>query len=160
MTTLKTMRWIMYLAGGAGITVAVVLVGIGLIFGRWDQALFAFVWLLLMSANFHEYMTNQNRRDGYHAKEMATMKRDQITWAEQVILSKSLLASRFAHRVSALGLDRDEGSLAAAGNLFAEIAMIELPDGVAENIVKLHAQAAEAAEACRTGQMPSERVLH
>ncbi len=160
MTTLKTMRWIMYLAGGAGIAVAVSLVGIGLIFGRWDQALFAFVWLLLMSANFHEYTRTQNKRDGYHAAEMAELKQDQIKWAEDIVLAKSVLASQFAHRVVAVGLSDDRKAVQAAGALFEAVAKIELPSGVADHIVSLHAKAAEAASACRTGQIPSERVLH
>lgn len=160
MTTLKTMRWIMYLAGGAGITVAVVLVGIGLIFGRWDQALFAFVWLLLMSANFHEYTRTQKRRDGYHAAEMSELKRDQIRWAEDIVLAKSVLASQFAHRVVAVGMGHNQKAIEAAGMLFGAVAKVELPEGCAENVVRLHAQAAEAAEACRIGQMPSDRVLH
>ncbi len=160
MKSVKVAGWIMFLAGSAGIALATVIVGLGLIYQNWPQAALAFVWLLLLSANFREYMVNQNRRDGYHEAEIAKMKREQITWAEQVVLAKSVLASRFAHRVLAIGLDSDEAAITAAGNLFSEIAMIELPEGCAENIVKLVAQAAEAAESCRTGQMPSERVLH
>ncbi len=160
MKSVKVLSWIMFLAGCAGIFLATVIVGLGLIYRNWPQAALAFVWLLLLSANFREYMINQNRRDGYHAKEMATMKRDQITWAEQVVMSKSMLASQFAHEVVAVGMSHDQRAIQAAGLLFSAIAKIELPEGCAENIVKLHAQAAEAAEACRTGQMPSERVLH
>lgn len=160
MKSVKVMSWVMFLAGCAGIFLATVIVGLGLIYQNWPQAALAFVWLLLLSANFHEYMTNQNRRDGYHAAEIEKMKKDQIVWAEQMVLAKSVLASQFAHEVSAVGMSHDRKAIQAAGMLFAGIAKIELPEGCAENIVRLHAQAAEAAEACRTGQMPSERVLH
>ena len=160
MKSVKVAGWIMFLAGSAGIALATVIVGLGLIYQNWPQAALAFVWLLLLSANFREYMVNQNRRDGYHEAEMDKMKRDQITWAEQVVMAKSILASRFAHRVMAIGLEGDEAAITATGNLFAEIAMIELPEGCAENIVTLHAKAAETAEVCRAGHMPSERVLH
>ena len=160
MTTVKVMGWIVYLAGCFGILLATSIVGIGLIFGNWQQAALAFVWLVLLSANFREYMLNQNRRDGYHKAEITKMKLDGIAWAEQVVMAKSVLASQFAHQVEAVGMTHDRKAIQAAGMLFAAIAQIELPQGCAENIVRLHAQAAEAAEACRTGQMPSERVLH
>lgn len=160
MTSVKVMGWVMFLAGCAGIFVATMIVGIGLIYQNWQQAGLAFVWLLLLSANFREYMVNQNRRDGYHAAEIAKMKRDGIAWCEQMVLAKSALASQFAHEVLAVGMSHDQKAIQAAGMLFAGIAQIKLPEGCAENIVRLHAQAAEAAEACRTGQMPSDRVLH
>ncbi len=160
MKSVKVMGWVMFLAGCAGILVATGIVTLSLLYGDWKQAVVGFVWLLLLSANFREYMINQNRRDGYHAAEIAKMKKDQILWAEQVVMAKSMLASQFAHEVVAVGMSNDQRAIQAAGMLFSAIAKIELPDGVAEHIVNLHAKAAEAAEACRTGQMPSDRVLH
>lgn len=154
------MGLIIFLAGCAGIFAATVIVGLGLIYRNWQQAGLAFVWLLLISANFREYMITQNRRDGRHAAEIAKMKRDGIAWCEQMVLAKSTLASQFAHEVLAVGMSHDQKALQAVGMLFGGIAQIKLPEGCAENIVRLHAQAAEAAEACRIGEMPNDRVLH
>lgn len=157
---MKQMRWIVYLAGSFGVLLAVVITALAILDADWTHAILGGVWLFLVSANFKEWLSNQRRRDGYLAKEKADFVRDRIVWTEQVLMSKSLVAGRFAERLKRLGLQTDPRSIAAAGSLFGEIAKIELPDGVSVEIVALHAKAADAADACRRGTWPGERVLH
>ena len=156
----KTMRLVVWLAGCVGVLLATVITGLAIVTRDWSHAALGGVWLFLVSANFKEYLDNQNRRNGYHDKEMATMKREQIVWTEQIVMAKSMLASRFAHKVQSLGLANDPASVKAAGVLFAGIANMELPDGVQSHIVELVAKAGEAAGVCMQGTMPSDRVLH
>ncbi len=156
----KSMRWIVYLAGSFGVLLATVITGLAIVTRDWNHVALGGIWLFLVSANFREWMLNQQRRDSWLEKQRADLHRDQVVWTEQVLTSKALVASRLADRITRLGLEGDAKAISAVGSLFAEISKIELPDGVSDEIIALHAKAADVAKACRRGKFPDERVLH
>lgn len=151
---------LLLIIGLGGCALALAVVAVAALAGDWPQFAIALVWLALIAANTREWHRNSKRRAGFFEREKRSIREDQIRWTEQVMLAKSLVAGRFADEVKRLGLQHDAAALSALASLFDAIAKIELPEGSRGEVVTLKAKAAEAAEACHAGSIPTDRVLH